>query len=723
MEVKGVKGVKGVKDVSSTAGDIQVKEVKGVKGVKDDSLAAGNIQPDTSRTAVAEGHITPLSSLTSKQAELASFKYTDQRFADIQLLRYRVKDFETLTPRQRILVYYLSEAALAGRDILWDQNGRYNLRIRRLLETVYVYYDGNRQSDDFKALETYLKRVWFSNGIHHHYSTDKLQPAFSPTFLRTAAASVKDKLTLDAEELFPVIFDPAVMPKRVNQNEDDDLLATSASNYYGEGVGQAEAEDFYAKQKAAAADQSRPVMYGMNSRLVKENGTLKERVWHSGGLYGAAIDRIIHWLEKAKGVAENDGQAAVIDKLVEFYRTGDLHTFDEYTILWVNDTEGDVDFTNGFTEVYGDPLGLKASWEGFSNFKDKEATTRTEKLSANAQWFEDHSPVDPRFRKPECRGVTAKVIVAAMLGGDLYPSSAIGINLPNSNWVRAEHGSKSVTIGNLTEAYNEAARQNGFLDEFVVDEPTLALVRRYGDACDDLHTDLHECLGHGSGRLLDGVDPDALKAYGSCIEEARADLFALYYIADAKLVSLGLVPDGEAYKSQYYTYMMNGLMTQLVRIEPGAVIEEAHMRNRALIARWVLARAASNSASTTPAVALVSRDNKSYVQINDYEALRSLFAELLAEVQRIKSEGDYAAAANLVETYGVSIDARLHQEVRQRYAALDIAPYKGFINPEYEPVYDSDGNITDVSISYGEAYDHQMLRYSRDYATLPLIND
>ena len=651
------------------------------------------------------------------------FNYTDQRFADIQLLRYRVKDFDTLTPRQRILVYYLSQAALMGRDILWDQNGRFNLRIRLLLETVYIYYEGDRQSDEFQSFVTYLKRVWFSNGIHHHYSTDKLLPTFSPAFLREALSGLKDKLPFDPEELFPVIFDPAVMPKRVNQAEGDDLVVTSASNYYGPGVTQAEAEDFYARQKASAADPTRPVMYGMNSRLVKDAGILSERVWRSGELYGPAIDCIISWLEKAKEVAENAMQAAVIGKLIEFYRSGDLKTFDAYTILWVNDTQGDVDFTNGFTEVYGDPLGLKASWEGFANFKDKAATVRTEKLSANAQWFEDHSPIDPRFRKPDCRGVTAKVIVAAMLGGDLYPSSAIGINLPNSNWVRAEHGSKSVTIGNLTEAYNEAARHNGFLEEFVVDEPTLALIRRYGDTCDDLHTDLHECLGHGSGRLMDGVDPDALKAYGSCIEEARADLFALYYIADKKLIALGLVPDDEAYKSAYYTYLMNGLMTQLVRIEPDAVIEEAHMRNRALIARWVLEHAESHDPSVPPAVALMVRDDKTYVQVNDYDALRLLFAELLAEVQRIKSEGDYASAAKLVETYGVSIDARLHDEVRRRYAALNLAPYKGFINPEYIAEYDAEDHITDVTVRYGEAFEHQMLRYSRDYATLPLIND
>ena len=683
-----------------------------------------------------------------------SFCYTDERFADIQLLRYRVAGFEALTTRQRLLIYFLSEAALAGRDILWDQNGRYNLRIRRLLETIYINYKGDRESDEFKAFTTYLKRVWFSNGIHHHYSTEKLQPGFSPDFISKALKEIGeiDGLEGQYDELFDVIFNPTVMPKRVNQAEGEDLLLTSASNYYGPDVSQAEAEAFYDAQKACAQDPARPIMYGMNSRLVKVDGQLRERVWQSEGLYGPAIDRIISCLKEAKTVAENEQQAQVIEKLIEFYRTGDLKTFDEYSILWVNETAGDVDFTNGFTETYGDPLGLKASWEGFANFKDKAATARTETLAANAQWFEDNSPVDPRFKKTSTRGVTAKVIVAAMLGGDLYPSSAIGINLPNSNWVRAEHGSKSVTIGNLTEAYNKAAHGNGFLEEFVVDDNTLKLINSYGDACDDLHTDLHECLGHGSGRLLDGVDPDALKAYGSCIEEARADLFALYYIADPKLVELGLVPDAEAYKSQYYTYIMNGLMTQLVRIEPGAIIEEAHMRNRALIARWLLDHAqrpvsghaiahpvqgsvdggpsavaslavASADVASSSAVALIHRNGKTYVQINDYARLRHLIGQLLAEVQRIKSEGDYEAAARLVETYGVTIDAKLHAEVLERYKALNLAPYKGFINPILTPIYDDAGNITDVNIAYGEAFDKQMLRYSHDYATLPLTND
>ena len=646
-----------------------------------------------------------------------NFEYNSERFADLQMLRYQVHGFEQLSLQQKLYVYYLSEASLCGRDILWDQNGRYNLRIRHLLETVYTRYEGDRKSEDFRAFEVYLKRVWFSNGIHHHYACDKFLPGFSPSFLRNAVQEIgAEKFPFDVEELFPVIFDPEVMPKRVNQADGQDLVQTSAANYYGEGISQAEAEAFYQRQKDQYADPAHPLMFGMNSRLVKDDGVLSERVWKSGGLYGAAIERIVHWLRLARGVAENAQQQAVLDKLVEFYETGDLHTFDEYTILWVGETAGDVDFTNGFTESYGDPLGLKASWEGYVNFKDRVATARAEKLSANAQWFEDHSPVDPRFKKSACRGVSAKVIVAAILGGDLYPSSAIGINLPNSNWVRAEHGSKSVTIGNLTEAYKKAAHGNGFMDEFVIDEATRDLVERYDDVCDDLHTDLHECLGHGSGQLLPGVDPDALKAYGSTIEEARADLFGLYYIADEKLTEFGLTPDGEAYKSQYYTYLMNGLMTQLVRIEPGRLIEEAHMRNRALIARWVLAHADG-------CVQLVKLEGKTYVRIDDYAALRQLFGRLLAEVQRIKSEGDYEAARSLVEAYGVQVDADLHREVLERYRALNLAPYKGFINPEYIVERDGDGQISDIHIRYGEAYDHQMLRYSRDYQTLPLIND
>ena len=654
-----------------------------------------------------------------------TFSYNDEQFADLQMLRYRVDGFESLSLAQKKLIYYLSEAALSGRDILWDQNGKYNLRIRKTLEAVYTLYDGPRDSRDFAAFTTYMKRVWFSNGIHHHYGCDKFQPGFSEDFFRKAVGQLPpDSLPLDAGQtpeglcdmLVPVLFDPAVMPKRVNQADGEDLLQTSACNYYGPDVTQAEAENFYAAMKKA--DDPQPVMYGMNSRLVKRGGRLEELVWKAGGLYGAAIDRITYWLEKAAATAENERQAAVLRKLIDFYRTGDLKTFDEYTILWVQETEAQVDFTNGFTETYGDPLGLKASWEGYANFKDLEATARTEKLSANAQWFEDHSPVDARFKKTNCKGVSAKVIKAAILGGDLYPASAIGINLPNSNWVRAAYGSKSVTIGNLTDAYNKAAHGNGFQQEFVIDAETQQLLDRYQDTCDDLHTDLHECLGHGSGRLLPGVDPDALKAYGATIEEARADLFGLYYLADPKLVELGLTPDAEAYKAQYYGYMMNGLLTQMVRIEPGKDIEEAHMRNRALIARWAYEQGAAEKVAE-----LVERDGKTYIRINHYDRLRQLFGDLLREIQRIKSEGDYAAARDLVERYGVKVDPVLHHEILERYRALHLSPYKGFINPVYMPVYGADHEITDVRVEYGEAYDAQMLRYSRDYATLPYNNE
>lgn len=654
-----------------------------------------------------------------------TFSYNDEQFADLQMLRYRVDGFESRSLAQKKLIYYLSEAALSGRDILWDQNGKYNLRIRKTLEAIYTLYDGPRDSQDFAAFTTYMKRVWFSNGIHHHYGCDKFQPGFSEDFFRKAVGQLPpDSLPLDAGQtreglcdmLVPVLFDPAVMPKRVNQADGEDLLQTSACNYYGPDVTQAEAENFYAAMKKA--DDPQPVMYGMNSRLVKRGGRLEELVWKAGGLYGAAIDRITYWLEKAAATAENERQAAVLRKLIEFYRTGDLKTFDEYTILWVQETEAQVDFTNGFTETYGDPLGLKASWEGYANFKDLEATARTEKLSANAQWFEDHSPVDARFKKTDCKGVSAKVIKAAILGGDLYPASAIGINLPNSNWVRAAYGSKSVTIGNLTDAYNKAAHGNGFQQEFVIDAETQQLLDRYQDTCDDLHTDLHECLGHGSGRLLPGVDPDALKAYGATIEEARADLFGLYYLADPKLVELGLTPDAEAYKAQYYGYMMNGLLTQMVRIEPGKDIEEAHMRNRALIARWAYEQGAAEKVAE-----LVEREGKTYIRINHYDRLRQLFGDLLREIQRIKSEGDYAAARDLVERYGVKVDPVLHHEILERYRALHLSPYKGFINPVYTPVYVADHEITDVRVEYGEAYDAQMLRYSRDYATLPYNNE
>ena len=656
-----------------------------------------------------------------------TFSYQDEQFADLQMLRYRVDGFEKLTTAQKTLIYYLSEAALAGRDILWDQNGKYNLRIRKTLETIYTDYPGDRNDEEFKAFTVYLKRVWFSNGIHHHYGCEKFKPGFSEDFFRKALEQVPaDKLPLDAGQspdelcnvLTPVLFDPAIMPKRVNQAKGEDLVRTSACHYYGEDVTQAEAETFYNNQKKQG-DMQRPVMYGMNSLLTKNSqGRLEEKIWKADGMYGPAIRRIIFWLEKAANLAETPEQEAVIRKLIDFYQTGDLKTFDEYTILWVQETNALVDFTNGFTETYGDPLGLKASWEGYANFKDMEATARTEKLSTNAQWFENHSPVDARFKKTECKGVSAKVIKAAILGGDLYPASAIGINLPNSNWVRAEYGSKSVTIGNLTDAYNKAARGNGFQQEFVIDEKTQRLLDKYQDTCDDLHTDLHECLGHGSGKLLPGVDPDALKAYGATIEEARADLFGLYYLADPKLTELGLTPDPEAYKAQYYGYMMNGLLTQMVRIEPGKDIEEAHMRNRALIARWTFEQGKPDNVTE-----LASRNGKTYVRINDYGKLRSLFGQLLREIQRIKSEGDYEAARDLVERYAVKLDSVLHREILKRYQALHLSPYKGFINPVYTPVRNNQGHITDVTVSYGEAYDAQMLRYSRDYATLPYQNE
>lgn len=657
-------------------------------------------------------------------AQNNGFKYSDEKFADIQMLRYVVEGFDSLSPKEKALVYCLQEASLCGRDILFDQNCRYNLRIRKALETIYTDYKGNRNSKDFKAMEVYLKRVWFSNGIHHHYGCEKFVPGFSEDFLAEALRSVdKKKLPLgkgrsvDAfiKEVFPVIFDPKVMPMRVNQTDGQDLIKTSACNYYGEGVTQAEAEEFYAKMKKPG--EAEPVMYGLNSRLVKEGGKLKEKVWRQGGLYGTAIDKIVYWLDKARKYSENEQQTKVIDKLVEYYKTGNLKTFDEYCIEWVRDTASRVDFTNGFTESYGDPLGMKASWEALVNFKDIAATARTEKLSANAQWFEDNSPVDPRFKKEKVKGITAKVITAAILGGDLYPSTAIGINLPNSNWIRKEYGSKSVTIGNITDAYNKAAHGNGFLNEYVIDKATLDNIDKYGDACDELHTDLHECLGHGSGKMLPGADADSLKAYGSTIEEARADLFGLYYIADPKLVELGLTPNLEAYKSEYYTYMMNGLMTQLVRIQPGNNIEEAHMRNRAMIAHWAYEHGKADGV-----VELVKRDGKTYVKINDYAALRKLFGKLLAEVQRVKSEGDFEGARRLVEDYGVKVNPELHKEVRARYEKLGISPYKGFINPVYKATIDNAGNITDVKVEYGESYEHQMLRYSHDYSFLPYVN-
>lgn len=649
------------------------------------------------------------------------FSYCDERFADLQLLRYRVNGFENLDLRQKKLVYYLSQAALYGRDILWDQNGKFNLKIRKTLEAIYTDYSGDRNSKDFQELTVYLKRVWFSNGIHHHYACDKFPALFSESFFKEALLNINpEKLPLKAgetaetlyNEIAPVIFNPAIMAKRVNQADGEDLLLTSACNYYAEGITQKEAEDFYQEMKNREQD-SRPVMYGLNNQLVRKNGKITEEVWKIDGMYGKAIEKIVYWLEKAAEVSENPKQKEVILKLVEFYKTGNLRTFDEYSILWIQEQDGFIDFTNGFIETYGDPLGMKASWEGYVNLKDAEATERTRKLSENAQWFEDHSPVDARFKKDNCQGVSAKVIEAAILGGDLYPASAIGINLPNSNWIRAEHGSKSVTIGNLTHAYNQAAHGNGFKEEFVINREVLELMEKYEDVCDDLHTDLHECLGHGSGKMLPGVDPDSLKAYGATIEEARADLFGLYYLADPKLTELGLTPDSDAYKAQYYGYLMNGLLTQLVRINPGKDIEEAHMRNRALIARWAL-----EMGKEKQVIEMICLNRKTYVQINDYQKLREIFGKQLAEIQRIKSEGDLEAARQLVERYGVKVDPSLHQEILSRYNQLNLAPYKGFINPVYTPVVDEQNNITDIRISYGEAYDKQMLRYSKDYATL-----
>lgn len=650
-----------------------------------------------------------------------NFNYIVEQFADLQLLRYQVTGFEDLTLRQKELVYYLSQAALEGRDILFDQNGKYNLQIRKLLEAVYVSYSGDRQDEEFKALEVYLKRIWFSNGIHHHYACNKFVPGFSPEFLRRLIDAT-DVLSLPLKphesvdelctELFPVIFDPKIMPKRVNQADGEDLVLTSAANYY-EGVSQQEAETFYDSQKTPG--ESHPVMYGMNSRLVKKDGKIQEEVWKIDGMYGKAIEKIVFWLEKAEKVAESEVQREVVRLLIDFYRTGDLKIFDAYSIAWLKDTDSRVDFVNGFIESYGDPLGMKASWESIVNFKDLEATRRTDIISSCAQWFEDHSPVSASFKKEQVKGVSAKVITAAMLGGDLYPSSAIGINLPNSNWIRSVHGSKSVTIGNLTDAYNQAAKGNGFREEFVYGPEEKQLLEKYADITGNLHTDLHECVGHGSGRLLPGVDPDALKAYGSTIEEARADLFGLYYLPDARLVELGLTPDAEAYKAEYYSYMMNGLLTQMVRVEPGHDLEEAHMRNRQLIARWALVKG-----SAEQVVELVKKEGKTYVKINDYLQLRRLFAELLCEIQRIKSEGDYEAARALVETYGVKLDKALHEEVRERYRTLHLAPYKGFVNPVYVPEYDAEGKIADVKIDYTEGYTGQMLRYSRDYSNLSI---
>lgn len=653
----------------------------------------------------------------NRNSEFDGFCYSGERFADIQMLRYRLNGFESLSLRQKLYVYYLSKATLAGRDITTDQFGFYNLDIRKVLEAVYVNYQGNKECEEFIAMTIYLMRIWFSNGIYHHYGSEKFAPGFSPAFLLDAMKSIEPSLLPltegeTVEGLFDrlkfAIFDPSFQPKKVNKADGCDLVATSACNFYHD-VSQKEVEDYYSALKATV--DKNPPSFGLNSRLIKQNGELIEQVWKIDGMYGKAIETIVSYLRQAAEYAENEQQQKIISLLISYYQTGDLRIFDEYSIEWLKEQDGRIDFINGFIEVYNDPLGLKASWEGIVEYKDLVATRRTRTISDNAQWFEDNSPVDPRFKKKTVKGVTANVVCAAMLGGDEYPSTAIGINLPNADWIRAEHGSKSVTIGNLTDAYNKAARVNGFDKDFVIDEPTRSIIDKYGNLCDDLHTDLHECLGHGSGQLLPGVDPDALKAYSNTIEEARADLFGLYYIADQKLVDLGLVPDSEAYKSQYYTYMMNGLMTQLVRIKPGHQIEEAHMRNRALIARWALDNGDG-------AVELKKVDGKTYLIVNDYQKLRQAFAHLLAEVQRIKSEGDFLAARELIEAYGVKVDAELHNEILERYKTLNIAPYKGFLNPWLKIIYADNGEVKDVVADYTETYEQQMLRYSHEYGLL-----
>lgn len=660
-----------------------------------------------------------------KKQELTTaddFTYQVEKFADLEILRYQVPGFEELSLQQRTLLYYLSQAALEGRDILFDQNCKYNLQIRRTLEAVYENYKGDRNNEQYKALELYLKRVWFSNGIHHHYAEDKFKPGFSAEFFAECVGSLspktlplKDGQTVQQliDELTPVIQDSTVLSKRTVQSGNGDLILASANNYY-DGVTQAEVEAFYAAMKDP--NDEKPVMYGLNSRLVKENGVIKEKVWKVGGLYSEAISRIVGWLEKAAGVAENDEQKAVIESLVEYYRTGDLKKFDEYAILWVHDLDSRIDFVNGFTESYGDPLGMKASWESVVNFKNIEATKRTEIISDNAQWFEDNSPVAKEFKKEKVKGVSAKVITVAMLGGDCYPATPIGINLPNSNWIRVAHGSKSVTIENITEAYDRASAGGGQTKEFAWSDVEVDMLKEYGFVTDNLHTDLHECLGHGSGKLLPGVDPDALRSYGSTVEEARADLFALYYLADKKMVELNLLPNKDAYKAEYYKYMMNGLMTQLTRVELGNNVEEAHMRNRQLIARWALENAGKEC------VELAKRDGKTYVVIHDYDKLRESFGKLLTEVQRIKSTGDYEAAKLLVENYGVKVDAELHKEILDRFAPLNIAPYRGFVNPRYVVTTDADGVITDVQLDYTEGYMEQMMRYSKEYSSLPTVN-
>ena len=655
-----------------------------------------------------------ITSCASKATDVQSddFDYTVDRFADIEVLRYKVPDFEKLTPQQRILIYYLTEAAITGRDMLWDQNGKYNLAIRDLIENTYKAYDGDRENKDFKGLETYLKQIEFANGIHHHYSMDKFTPAFSREFLAELVAKLPaDKQPENVETLYEVIFNPAIMPKRVNQAEGQDLITTSANNLY-EGITQAEVENYYNARKDTT--DATPISWGLNTRVIKENGKVVEQPYKVGGLYSESITKIVDLLGKAAQYAENDTQRGVINKLIEFYTTGDLKAFDDYSIAWVEDTGSQVDFINGFIESYGDPLGMTGAFESIVNFKNLEASHRTEVISGNAEWFEQHSPVDPRFRKDKVKGVTAKVITAAILAGDAYPATPIGINLPNANWIRAAHGSKSVTLENITQAYDEASHGNGFNEEFVIDQETSDLMDKYLFITDNLHTDLHECLGHASGRLLPGVDPDALKAHGSTLEEARADLFALYYLADPKLLELGLLDNPDAYKAEYYKYILNGLMTQLMRIEPGKDVEEAHMRNRQLISAWVFEKGKSDNV-----IEMVKRDGKTFIKINDYAKLRDLFGQLLGEVQRIKSEGDYEAGRDLVETYGVKVDPQLHKEVLDRYARLDIAPYKGFVNPVYTPVTDKDGNITDVTVSYEEEYLPQVLRYSEQYRTLP----
>lgn len=669
--------------------------------------------------AMAAMALVSVSCSSDKKTETAEFNYKVDRFADIEILRYKVTDFENLTPKQKELVYYLTEAALYGRDILTDQNGKYNLAIRTTLEEIYKNYDGDKESADYKGFLEYLKQVWFANGIHHHYSTDKFVPKFSQDFFKAEVAKLAPESlplaegqTVDAfvAELVPVIFDPTVMAKRVNQTDGQDLIRTSANNYY-DGVTQVEVEQFYAAMKNPK--DATPISYGLNSRLVKKDGKVQEEVYKIGGRYSAAIEKIVENLKKAEAVAENDQQKACINKLIEYYTTGNLKTFDEYSILWVEDVVSTVDFINGFIENYGDPLGLKGAWESIVNFKNEKASHRTEVISANAQWFEDHSPIDTRFKKDSVKGVTAKVITAAILAGDAYPSTPIGINLPNANWIRAAHGSKSVTIENITEAYDQASHGNGFNEEFVIDKETSDLLDKYLFIVDNLHTDLHECLGHGSGKLLPGVHDDALKEHGSTLEETRADLFALYYLADPKLMELGLVDNKDAYKAEYYKYILNGMMTQLMRIEYGKNIEESHMRNRQLISMW-----AYENGKAENVIELVKKDGKTFIKINDYEKLRGLFGKLLAEVQRIKSEGDYAAGKKLVEDYAVKVNPEIHKEVLDRYAKLDIAPYKGFVNPVYTAVKDSNGNITDVKVDYSENYVDQMLRYSKDYSPL-----